>query len=178
MASEPVPEPLPHQELDEKSEASFPAERLLSRSSAVPGKNIGPANTTDSSAALHAAAQAVGVALGRAVNRARDLSRRTEEVADRGRRLTEEKVATAKERVAEVAEEAGRTTSGTIADARTRVADTLDEAKQTAARRMEETWARAQHVADEFPLQVIAGTAGAAFLAGVMLRIWRSNRDE
>ena len=178
MASEPIPEPLPHQEVDAEAQASFPPERLLSKSSEVQPGDVGAQEVARRNPSLHAAAEAVGVALGQAVNAARDLSRRTDEATERSRRLAQEKVATAKDRVAEIAEQAGRSTAETYADAKTRVASTVDAAKQTAARRLDEARVRAQNIADEFPLQVIAGTAGAAFLAGVLLRIWRSSRDE
>lgn len=178
MASEPVPEPLPHQEVDVESEATFPPERQIASVSAVPEQGAGRRPPGPSSARLHTAAEAVGVALGRAVNSARDLSRHTEEVKERSRQSAEEKVATAKERVAEIAESASRKTAETYADAKARVGDKLTEAKQVAGRRLDEARIRAQSIADEYPLQVIAGTAGAAFLAGVMLRIWRSSRDE
>ena len=178
MASEPVPEPLPNQEVDAESDATFHPERQIASTSTVPGKDIGYVPPARSSERLLAAAQIVGVALGRAVNRARDLSRRTSEVTERTRQTAGEKVTTAKERAAGIADNASRTSAEAYADAKARVADTLDEAKQTAARRLDEARTRAQNIADEFPLQVIAGTAGAAFLAGVMLRIWRSSRDE
>lgn len=178
MASEPVPEPLPNQEVDAESDAIFPAERQIASTSTVPDKDIAYVPPARSSERWHAAAQILGVALGRAVNRARDLSRRTSEVTERTRQTAGKKVTTAKERAAGIADNASRTSAEAYADAKARVADTLDEAKQTAARRLDEARTRAQNIADEFPLQVIAGTAGAAFLAGVMLRIWRSSRDE
>lgn len=176
MASEPVPEPLPHQEVDAESEASFPPERQIASTSAVPRRENAPSG--GSGARLHAAARGVGIALGQAVNSARDLSRRTNELSERTRQAAGEKVTTAKERVSEITESATRSTTETLADAKARVADTVDEAKRATVRRLDEVRARAQNIADEFPLQVIAGTAGAAFLAGVMLRIWRSSRDE
>jgi ElaB/YqjD/DUF883 family membrane-anchored ribosome-binding protein len=176
MASEPIPEPLPHQEVKAEQPVSLPPEGQLTPSSEVPRGAVGRQEMSKTQ--LHAAAESVGVALGQAVNAVRDLSRRTGEATEQSRRLAQEKVETVKDRVAEVSKEASRTTAETYERAKTRAAEAANEAKQTAARHLEEARARAQYIADEFPLQVIAATAGAAFLAGVMLRIWRSNREE
>jgi ElaB/YqjD/DUF883 family membrane-anchored ribosome-binding protein len=50
------------------------------------------------------------------------------------------------------------------------------ELKDAAAERIERTRRRAGVLIEENPLQVILGVAGAAFLLGVALRVWRSNR--
>ncbi len=50
------------------------------------------------------------------------------------------------------------------------------ELKEAAGEKVQRTRRRIDGMVNEYPLQVILGAAGAAFLLGVALRIWRSNR--
>ena len=50
------------------------------------------------------------------------------------------------------------------------------ELKETANQQMQRTRRRIDHLVSEYPLQVILAAAGAAFVLGVALRVWRSNR--
>ena len=50
------------------------------------------------------------------------------------------------------------------------------EMKQAAGEQVRRTRRRIDETVNEYPLQLILGAAGAAFLLGVALRIWRSNR--
>ena len=54
--------------------------------------------------------------------------------------------------------------------------ETADEWKRTANVKMREARNRAQYYAHQYPLQIIAGAAGVAFLLGFGLRIWRGHR--
>ncbi len=58
--------------------------------------------------------------------------------------------------------------------AREQAAIRAEDWKQTARSRVYEARNRAQFYAREYPLHVIAATAGAAFILGFALRIWRS----
>jgi ElaB/YqjD/DUF883 family membrane-anchored ribosome-binding protein len=49
------------------------------------------------------------------------------------------------------------------------------EWKLSAQQNAEQARSRAQFLANQYPIETIAGTAGAAFVAGFVLRIWRSN---
>ncbi len=60
---------------------------------------------------------------------------------------------------------AGRTVDETFTNAKYR----LQSAAQNARYHVRRT-------ADEKPLQLIAGVAAAAFIAGVLLRVWRANQ--
>lgn len=56
-------------------------------------------------------------------------------------------------------------------------AERARELRRTASERLQRTRRRIDQLVDEYPLQVILGAAGVAFLLGVTLRVWRSNRD-
>ena len=71
------------------------------------------------------------------------------------------------------------------------ITDRATEAVSSAGRAVDETFDRAKYraraatqnaryhvrrVTDEKPLQVIAAVAATAFIAGVLVRVWRSNR--
>lgn len=51
-----------------------------------------------------------------------------------------------------------------------------EELRDAAGEQVERARLRIEHLAREYPLQLIAGTAGVAFLVGFVLRLWRSNR--
>ncbi len=59
----------------------------------------------------------------------------------------------------------------TVADA------TVCQARQQAADALRRARNRARYVLDEYPLHVIGAVASAAFVAGALLRIWRSNHE-
>jgi hypothetical protein len=55
--------------------------------------------------------------------------------------------------------------------------DTVCQARQQAADALRRARNRARYILDEYPLHVIAAAAGAAFVAGALLRIWRSSHE-
>ncbi|MFB3813663.1 MAG: hypothetical protein ACE14L_06080 [Terriglobales bacterium] len=55
------------------------------------------------------------------------------------------------------------------------VADTTAELRQRAQQQAREARMRVQVWADQKPIQMIAGAAGAAFVLGFVLRTWRGN---
>lgn len=99
---------------------------------------------------VSAAAETVGTIVGRTVERVRELPHRIQGLRERFTVIS------------------GRTRE----DAATAAAEWKETAKQKAY----ETRNRAQHLAHEYPLQTILGTAAVAFVLGFALRIWRSNR--
>jgi glycine zipper-containing protein DUF883 len=54
---------------------------------------------------------------------------------------------------------------------------TAEEWKTNAQRRVADAQQRARRIVRENPLQALAVVAGVAFLLGVAIRIWRSDRD-
>jgi hypothetical protein len=107
-----------------------------------------PAGKELGNPALNQAAERVGRAIRVAVDEARKLPAR---VAEARERLT-----LVKSRRKEVASR------------------TAAEWKQTAQQKLHEGRSRAQRLAYEQPLYVIAGAAGIAFVLGFAMRIWRS----
>jgi ElaB/YqjD/DUF883 family membrane-anchored ribosome-binding protein len=64
-----------------------------------------------------------------------------------------------------------------VAHAKDRAADVYRESRAKAASAFNRTRSRASYLLDEYPLHVIAGLAAVGFVAGVLLRVWRSSRD-
>ena len=60
--------------------------------------------------------------------------------------------------------------------ARDKSAVAAEDLKETARVRTRQAQMRVQHLANEYPVQFILGVAGAAFVMGFILRIWRSRR--
>ena len=62
-----------------------------------------------------------------------------------------------------------------------RIATVADDvvclARQTAADALRRARNRSRHTLDDYPLHVIGAVASAAFVAGALLRIWRSNHE-
>jgi ElaB/YqjD/DUF883 family membrane-anchored ribosome-binding protein len=79
-----------------------------------------------------------------------------------------------KERASRVADQARYRSSALYDQAQNRVA----EARAKAQRGLRDAQAQARYLANRYPLQVVAGIAGAAFLTGMLLRFWRSSRYE
>ena len=99
---------------------------------------------------INGAAEKVGGAVGAAMNKARELPRHLNALKSK---LTLVK---------------GKRAAQT--------SETADEWKRTANVKMREARNRAQYYAHQYPLQIIAGAAGVAFLLGFGLRIWRGHR--
>jgi ElaB/YqjD/DUF883 family membrane-anchored ribosome-binding protein len=82
-----------------------------------------------------------------------------------------------KQTAAYALEEAQHKTAAALTQAKDRVTNLYRESRHKTAHVFNRVRSRASYVVDEHPLQVIAGIAAAAFIAGVLLRIWRSSRD-
>ncbi len=74
-------------------------------------------------------------------------------------------------------EESTRYISAAAKRAKTTVVDSLEVGKNIVIEGMTQADRGLRLAADERPFQVVAVVAGAAFLSGVLLRIWRSRRD-
>jgi ElaB/YqjD/DUF883 family membrane-anchored ribosome-binding protein len=111
-------------------------------------------------------AESVGNRVGKAVNAINSSVRSGLDVVSEGSRQAGEKFAEAAEETRvhaqKLALEAGR-----------RAQDLRDAAIYRARKARSE----ARRFANERPIEIILGIAGAAFVVGVVLRIWRSNRD-
>jgi len=73
--------------------------------------------------------------------------------------------------------EAKHKTAAALIQAIDRGAYFYRESRHKTAHTFNRVRSRASYVVDERPLQVIGGIAAVAFIAGVLLRIWRSSRD-
>lgn len=111
-------------------------------------RELPPAPVERGAGPLNEAAERVGILVGVAVERARELPRRLSELKQRfiiirGRKTEDVSVAAAQYR-------------------------------RDAERKLRQARNRAEFLANEYPVQVIAGIAAAAFVLGFGLRIWRS----
>jgi vacuolar-type H+-ATPase subunit H len=86
-------------------------------------------------------------------------------------------VTRAKESTSEAIQDAKQQAAKAVAEAGDRAADLYEESRVRARKALSHARSRLNKVLDEYPLQVIAGVAAAAFVAGILLRVWRSNRD-
>jgi hypothetical protein len=99
---------------------------------------------------LRETAETVGSAVGRAVNMARDLPRRVEEMKERFTIIR------------------GR--------AKEDAAATAEEVRETAKHKMRQAQTRVQFYAREYPIEFILGVGAFGFVIGMFLRAWRSSR--
>ena len=123
--------------------------------------------------ALVAAAERAGRAAGVTVSSVRDLPNRLGAAKSRLALVKDRGAGSVARTANEWAERAGAK-ANELKDNAARVAR---EQLRAAQHRLEVARARAQHIANQYPLQVIAGAAGVAFLLGLSLRIWRESRD-
>ncbi len=95
-------------------------------------------------------AQTVGSAVGKVVNKARELPGRLAEMKERFTVIR----GRTQENAASKASEIGENAKQKVSEARTRI----------------------EHYAHESPLQFVLGVGGACFVVGMILRMWRSSR--
>lgn len=95
-----------------------------------------------------------------------DLKQRAGETVEQVKQRASEAVQQASSKASEVLDAAKQRASAAMDTARTKVSDSMQAARN-----------RAAYLRDEYPLQVVMGAAAAGFVLGVVLRIWRSNRD-
>lgn len=155
MATDPVPEPLTNQEVNEENRPAFP----------VAGSSP-PTYAGEMPPALPPVDGTSG--------KVDQIKSRVSDAAQQAQQTVVEM----KNRASDVADQAQQ-----------KVAETYDKAKASAARGYEQASRRtaefartarirSRQIMHDYPFHVIAGAAGVGFLAGVALRIWRSNRYE
>lgn len=156
MASEPIPEPLTNQTVKSEEEADFPR-------TARPGPELvsqaGPPIPAD-----------------------RELPRAPKQEEWKGaiqQKLgaVKETAVQAKDSAARAVREAKEQTVAAVSDATDRVGEIYRDSRDKTVDALQRTKSRARSVVDEYPLHVIAGVAAVAFVAGILLRVWRSSRD-
>lgn len=200
MASEPIPEPLTNQDLEEKREPDFSASRpnIADNGEAINAvtSGINPARELSAprvNPELNKAAEAVGSAIGRFVNRARQTAQGGENAGPSLVETVQVKAGEARQKLSDnlrvKTEETKEKVSQTITSVREsaaegfqqtkeRVSETIVDVQQKTADALRQTRVRANDIAYNYPLQVIAGSVAAGFVAGVLLRLWRSSRYE
>ncbi len=99
---------------------------------------------------LKGTAETVGSAVGRAINKARDLPRRVAEMKERFTVIR------------------GKTQES--------AASTAEDFKETAKQKARQAQTRVQHYAHEYPLQFIGVVGATCVVLGMILRVWRSSR--
>ncbi len=83
----------------------------------------------------------------------------------------------AKEAASQAVEQAKEQASAAVSQAKDRAADLYRQSRMKTVDAVGRARSRASYILDEYPLQVIGGVAVVAFVAGVLLRVWRSSRD-
>lgn len=92
------------------------------------------------------------------------------------RRASEREVDDVTDRASEALDEIGQGVSAAYERVQSGITEALERAKWKSEELARRARSRARHVVDNYPLHLIAGVAGAAFVAGIFLRVWRSNR--
>lgn len=156
MASEPIPEPLTNQEVKTEAEARFPAvgrprpELVTEAAPPIPPERELPRAPRQEE--VKGAVQ--------------DKVEQVKQAASR-----------AKESTAQAIQDAKAQTAAAVSQAKERAGDMYRETRVKTGEALHRAQTRVRYLVNEYPLQVIGGVAAVAFVAGVVLRIWRSSRD-
>ena len=94
------------------------------------------------------------------------------------KQVSEHQVDDVTERASQALDEIGQRVSAAYERVQTGITDAYERSKWKSEELARRARTRARLVVDKYPLQLIAGVAAAAFVAGVFLRVWRSNRYE
>jgi len=156
MASEPIPEPLTNQEVTSERETSFPA---TDRRGPELVQQVGPPIPADRELPRAPRQEEMKAAV-------QDKVEQVKQAASRAKDTTAHALQDAKEQAATIA-----------AEAKDRAADLYRESRVRSSAAVSRARSRASYYANEYPLQVIAGVAAVAFVAGVLLRVWRLSRN-
>jgi ElaB/YqjD/DUF883 family membrane-anchored ribosome-binding protein len=133
-------------------------------------RTLPPGNAGDDR--LNEAAEQIGSTVGRAVRTVKQLPDQLGSLKDRFTVIQGRSRGAASEKARELKDAAGARARELkdAAGARAR------ELKDAAGEQLQRTRRRIDEIVDEYPLQVILGAAAIAFLMGISLRVWRSNR--
>lgn len=156
MASEPIPEPLTNQEVRNDEEAKF----------STSGRR-GPELVQQSAPPIPAERE-----LPRAP-RQEELKGAVQEKVEQ----VKQAASRAKETTVQALQDAKQQTAAAVSQAKERAGDMYQKSRIRAGEALNRARSHAKYILDEYPLQVIAGVAGVAFVCGVLLRVWRSSRD-
>lgn len=121
---------------------------------------IGHIPVAPASPRLNSAAESVGSTLGTAVSSVRGIPDKLQDAKARFTVIRGRKT----QDVRHAAEETVN-----------RIRDAGAEIKEQARERLQQAGCRADHLAHEYPLHVIAGAAALAMLLGIGLRVWRDH---
>jgi ElaB/YqjD/DUF883 family membrane-anchored ribosome-binding protein len=156
MASEPIPEPLTNQDGKSEAEATSP------RSSRPGPELVDPA------------------ALPTPIERELPRAARQEEWKDAVQQKLQgvkETASRAKETASQALEEAKEQAVVAVSETKERAAELYQQSREKTTDALKRARSRASYIVNEHPLHVVAGVAALAFVAGILLRVWRSSRD-
>jgi hypothetical protein len=94
------------------------------------------------------------------------------------KQVSEQKADDVTDRASQALDEIGQRVSAAYERVQAGIADAYERSRWKSAQVARQARTRARLIVDEYPLHLIAGVAGAAFVAGIFLRIWRSSRYE
>ena len=94
------------------------------------------------------------------------------------KQVSEQKVDDVTDRASQALDEIGQRFSAAYERVQAGITDAYERSRWKSAQVARQARTRARLIVNEYPLHVIAGVAGAAFVAGIFLRIWRSSRYE
>ena len=185
MASEPIPEPLTNQDVNDEREPEFRTARpgVADNAEALnavagrldPTRELESGNTNQR---LNRAAEVVGGTVGRVVNRARDVSDHSQQAVRGWKESTKDKIAEMKQDATQALDAVQQSAAVGLQQAKEKVSEGVDTARLNASDKVERARVRARYLVHEYPLQVIAASAALGLLTGIFLRIWRSSRYE
>lgn len=156
MASEPIPEPLANQKVKSQEEVRVPASTR--RGPELVGR-VGPPIPAERELPRAPRQEEWKGAVHQKLEDLKETASRANDTASRMMQDAKEQAATV------------------LSQAKDRTADLYHDSRDKTAQALHRARARATYIINEYPLHVIAGVAAAAFITGVALRIWRSNRD-
>jgi len=94
------------------------------------------------------------------------------------KQVSGQKVDDVTERASQALDEIGQRVSAAYERVQSGIADAYERSKWKSDELARRARTRARLVVDKYPLHLIAGVAGAAFVAGIFLRVWRSSRHD
>lgn len=183
MASEPIPEPLMNQTVDNEREPRFGPSPTRIPDNAEPLNAVEGSQRTNGQGhtektGIHRAAEGVGTAVANIVSRARELSDQSENTVVGWKESTKNKVTEVKQQTAQALDAAQQTAAVGFQQAKEQASEQLETARLNASEKIRQARLRARILVRDYPLHIIAASAALGFIAGVLLRFWRSNRYE
>ena len=183
MATDPIPEPFTNQEVEAEKQPKFPSVAPSPPVEPVPTVEV-PRSISEASrgvsteSKLHQSARRAGAALGEAVNSARDLSQRSTRTNAEFSRVAREMTENFKDESAKTAADLSEEVKMALDKGRRKVRANYRNARYAASEAYRRGYDQFRQISHEKPMQLIAICAGAGFVLGVFLRIWRSSGYE